>query len=44
MQTLYQLYCMNKTPYHPQKNSHLELKKPIPSRGEENEPCHDQTE
>jgi DNA-binding transcriptional ArsR family regulator len=44
MQTLYQLYCMNKTPYHPQKNSHLELKKPIPSRGEENEPCHDPTE
>lgn len=44
IQTLYQLYCTNNNPHHPQKSSHLELKKPIPSKGEENESCHDQTE
>lgn len=41
MQTLYHLYCTDKNLQ--QKSSHLELKKPILSRGEKNERYHDQT-
>ena len=41
MQTLYHLYCTDKNLQ--QKSSHHELKKPILSRGEENERYHDKT-
>ena len=41
MQTLYQLYCADKSPQ--QSSNHLALKKPVPAKGGENEHYHDQT-